>query len=200
MQRDHQYKTKSILLLFAISITGIFFTFNCGNTIDHDSSFINNSIPEVVDFNFHVRPILSDRCYACHGPDENTRGANLRLDLESEAFKESSEEPGKFAIIKGDTTNSLLIKRIFNHDPAQMMPPPESNLLLEDHEKEILKRWVHQGANWKTHWSFIPPVKAELPKVKNQEIVNNEIDHFILSRLDVAVSYTHLTLPTICSV
>ncbi len=184
MQREHQNQKKIIVFLFTISIIGILSTFNCSTASEETNSFAKTAIPETVDFNFHVRPILSDRCYTCHGPDENARKANFRLDLESEAFKESTEEPGEFAIIKGDALNSLLIKRIISQDPSEVMPPAESNLIIEKHEIEILKKWIDQGAEWKTHWSFIPPVKKETPPIKNLDWPKNEIDHFILSRLE----------------
>jgi len=94
------------------------------------------NLPEKIDFNFHVRPILSDRCYACHGPDEEARKADLRLDLPEEARK---------VIMAGNLYRSELIHRILNEDPEEQMPPAESNLTLTDKERAILIKWVKQS-------------------------------------------------------
>ncbi len=142
------------------------------------------AVPEVVDFNFHVKPILSDRCFKCHGPDNRTREGGLRLDTREGAFAALGEAGDRHAIVPGDVERSTLIRRIFSDDPNLVMPPPESNLLLEDYEKAILKKWIEQGADWKEHWAFIPPVKPALPKVKNKAWAHNEIDLFILARLE----------------
>jgi hypothetical protein len=140
-------------------------------------------LPQVVDFNFHVKPILSDRCFKCHGPDENTREGGLRLDTREGAFAALGDD-GHFALIAGDLKNSTLLQRIFSDDPNLLMPPPQSNLALDEREKSILKRWVEQGAVWKTHWSFTPPEKPALPTVKSQRWAQNEIDFFILAELE----------------
>ena len=141
-------------------------------------------LPEVVDFNFHVKPILSDRCFKCHGPDANTREADLRFDTKEGAFAALGENKDRFAIVAGDIEKSALVERIYHNDPDEIMPPPESNLTLNDYEKAILKKWIEKGAEWKTHWSFLPLEKPVLPKVKNKGWVNNEIDHFVLARLE----------------
>ncbi|MFT7605016.1 MAG: hypothetical protein ACI8VT_002609, partial [Saprospiraceae bacterium] len=184
MFRNSIILTKISLVLVALGITGLLFILNCSRQNDSEPSTLSYQVPAHIDFNFHVRPILSDRCYTCHGPDEKAREAGLRFDIEAEAFKELSETPGKFAITKGDIINSQMIHRIFSKDSAEIMPPPESNLFLEDHEKEILKKWIAQGAEWKTHWSFIPPKKAKLPPIESKNWVTNEIDYFILHRLE----------------
>ena len=176
--------TKTSWVLFALGIASFFFLLDCSKQNDLVNVSRSNRIPKNIDFNFHVRPILSDRCYTCHGPDEKARKAGLRFDLETEAFKELSESPGHFAIVKGDVSNSQMVQRILSSNPEEVMPPPESNLILEDHEKEILKKWIEQGAEWKTHWSFIPPVKTKPPSVQNQDWPRNEIDHFILHKLE----------------
>ncbi len=142
------------------------------------------TIPDKIDFNFHVKPILSDRCFKCHGPDEKTREAGLRLDTEEGAFAALGKEKDHYAIIPGDVENSTLIQRIFSENPEDVMPSPESNLTLDDYEKQILKKWIKQGAEWKKHWSFMPPVKPEIPIVKQEDWPKNEIDYFILNRLE----------------
>src|SRR5687768_5859319 len=117
-----------------------------------------------IDFNYHVKPILSDKCFACHGPDAKKRQAELRLDTEEGAFKALKSDSSHFAIVKGNTEESFLIKRIFSEDPLFQMPPAESNLVLTEEEKNILKKWIEQGAEYKKHWAFIPPLKPEVPE------------------------------------
>ena len=117
-------------------------------------------------YNFDVKPILSDRCYHCHGPDKETRKAKLRLD---------TEEGIKKALEGGE-----LIARITSDDPEEIMPPPESKLSVDSDEIEILKQWVDSGANVDSHWSFMPIEKIEIPSDKNQE---HPIDAFINKKL-----------------
>lgn len=136
-----------------------------------------------VDFNFDVKPILSDKCFACHGPDVKKRQADFRLDTEEGAFKALKSDAHNFAIVKGKPEESFLIKRIFSEDPLYRMPSVESNLVLTEKEKNILKKWIEQGAEYKRHWAFIPPVKPELPEAMSEWGVN-EIDHFIAAKLD----------------
>ena len=136
-----------------------------------------------VDFNYHVKPILSDKCFACHGPDERKRQAEFRLDTEEGAFKALKSDVHNFAIVRGNPDSSYLIKRIFSDDPSFRMPPAESNLILTEAEKNILKKWIEQGAEYKQHWAFIPPVKPDLPEVSSEWGVN-EIDRFIASKLE----------------
>ncbi len=140
-------------------------------------------LPKQVDFNFHVKPILSDRCYACHGPDENAREADLRFDTEEGAFQAIGEAKDHFAIVPGDVEESEMYSRMITDDPEMMMPPPESNLELSDYEVAVLTRWIEQGAEYKKHWSYIKPKKVALPEVAEAGKANNEIDHFILDRL-----------------
>lgn len=141
-------------------------------------------IPENVDFNFDVRPILSDRCFACHGPDEKARKGDLRLDLEAHAFASLDSLGERYAIVPGNLKESQLIHRITSIDPDEMMPPPESKLELSTREIGILKKWIAQGAQWKSHWAFDPPVKPDVPQVENNELVINPIDNFIQYKLE----------------
>ena len=135
-----------------------------------------------IDFNYHVKPILSDKCFACHGPDVKKRQADLRLDTEEGAFKALKSDSNHFAIVKGNAEESFLVKRIFSEDPLFHMPPPESNLVLTEEEKNILKKWIEQGAEYKKHWAFIPPARPEVPEITS-DWGANEIDHFILAKL-----------------
>ncbi len=143
-----------------------------------------DAMPTVVDFNWHVRPILSDRCYKCHGPDERQRKAGLRLDTEAGLFGELPETPGRFAVVRGKPGESELVRRVFSKDTSEVMPAPESHLVLSDFEKDLLKKWVEQGAPFKKHWAFIPPEKAALPEVSDKGWCRNEVDFFTLKKLD----------------
>lgn len=141
------------------------------------------SLKGKIDFNYHVKPILSDKCFACHGPDVKKRQADFRLDTEEGAFKALKSDAHAFAIVKGKPDESILVKRVLSQDPLYQMPPAESNLVLTDQEKEILRKWIEQGAEYKKHWAFIPPVKPEIPKT-NPGWGVNEIDRFIADKLN----------------
>ena len=155
--------------------------FSCTSDVPIEISFVYPTLPDKIDYNFHVRPILSDRCYACHGPDENTREAKFRLDTEAGAFAALSNSEG-FAIIAGEPKESKIIPRILSTEADFMMPPPESEMHLTETEKAIIYKWVEQGATWKKHWAFIPPPTPDLPKVGNRDWCENEIDYFILEK------------------
>ncbi len=137
-------------------------------------------LPETVDFNFHVKPILSDRCFACHGPDAQKREADLRLDIADHAY--AMLESGKKAIVPGNLTQSELVQRLLSSDPEYQMPPSESNLVLTAREKATLIKWVQQGAEFKPHWAFSRPGQIEIPS-DDSGWARNEIDHFILAKL-----------------
>ena len=140
-------------------------------------------IPDVVSYNFHIRPILSDNCFACHGPDANKREAGLRLDTEEGAYAALKENPGKHAVIPGDPKQSNVdFSGFFSTDPGQMMPPPESNLKITEHDKNLIKKWIDQGAVYEKHWAFVPPVKQDLPENDMQGWSDNPIDHFVLAK------------------
>jgi hypothetical protein len=153
----------------------------CGS--NNSSADLDLSADEQLSYNFHIRPILSDKCFACHGPDANKREAGLRLDVESEAFAALKENPGKFAIVPSDVQKSEVYHRIVSQDPNVLMPPPESNLALTQEEIELIKKWIEQGAKYEPHWAFVPPKKAALPKVKDEDWPKNEIDYFTLAKM-----------------
>ena len=139
------------------------------------------TLPERVDFNFHIRAILSDRCFKCHGPDENTREAGLRLDTFAGATRKS--ETGGSIIAPNNPDQSELIRRISSTDPDEVMPPPETGgHSLTGHEKQLLRKWIEQGAEFRQHWSYEPVTRPSLPKTPNQSGVVNGIDHFIHRR------------------
>ena len=108
-----------------------------------------------VDFNYDIQPILSSKCFHCHGPDEKAREAKLRLDIREEALK---ERDGIRAIVPGDLAASDLVERIVSKDKDEVMPPPKEGHPLEPREIELLKRWIAEGAEYKAHWSFVKPV------------------------------------------
>ena len=138
----------------------------------------------LVDFNFDVKPILSDKCYTCHGPDDKARKANLRLDTENGFYKALEDNPNHFVIDKNNLAESEILKRINSKNSVYKMPPPESNLDLSEREKEILKKWVLQGGKWDKHWAYIKPELPIVPEVKNISWTTNEIDYFILRKLE----------------
>ena len=149
-----------------------------------DFEVINvSNMPETIDFNFHVNPILSDKCFTCHGPDDKQRKANLRLDTK-EGLYQMTEDLIKRVIDKDNLEESEMLRRIFHENNSIVMPPPESNLSLSEYEKNILKNWILQGAEWKKHWSFIKPKKPELPKIKNKDWTKNQIDIFIAKNIE----------------
>lgn len=144
----------------------------------------DESLPAVVDFNIHIRPILSDRCFKCHGPDANKRKASLRLDVADSAYAALKESPGFHAIVPGDPDNSQMFLRISSTDTSEQMPPPSSNLKITQFEIDLIKRWIKQGAVYKTHWALIAPQPQKIPETKNTKWPKNEIDHFILEKLE----------------
>jgi len=167
-----------IMLLLTVMI----FLSSC-NISSSSHTNLQSALPEIVDYNYHIKPILSDRCYACHGPDNKTREANLRLDTQEGAL-EMKLESGKPAIVAGSTLQSELWHRITSSDPQVMMPPPESHLTLSEYEVALLEKWIDQGAEWKDHWAFIPPQKSQIPKIHQTEWISNEIDAFVLAQLE----------------
>lgn len=140
-------------------------------------------VPDKVDFNFHVKPILSDRCYFCHGPDDKHREAKLRLDRREDAFRAVADRPGWQIIKPGDPARSTLIERIHSSDADELMPPPKANLPLSDEEKAILTKWIEQGADWKSHWAFLPVARPDVPPVSSG---GNAIDAFVSAALSKA--------------
>ncbi|MEO9872317.1 PSD1 and planctomycete cytochrome C domain-containing protein [Ekhidna sp.] len=176
---------RSFINLISWAIFGGAIIYSCSTSRNEEASFeIEEAIPQVIDFNFHIKPIISDRCFKCHGPDPKTREAGLSLHTKKLAFGALGEKTKHFALVAGDTGNSTLIQRILSSDPGEVMPPPESNLTLSEREKQLLIKWVEQGAEWKPHWAFIPPKNSEVPEVGNSDWAKNEIDYFILKKLE----------------
>ncbi|MBD2754100.1 DUF1553 domain-containing protein [Spirosoma sp. BT704] len=143
-----------------------------------------NKLPETVDYNLHVKPILSDKCFFCHGPDKNSQKAGLELATREGALAALKKAKDKHAIVPGDLAHSEVYQRIITADEHEMMPPKASNRVLSDYEKAILIKWIEQGAEYKPHWALIKPQKSALPTVKDTRWPKNEIDFFTLSKLE----------------
>src|ERR1051325_550981 len=126
-----------------------------------------------IQYNRDIRPILSEYCYQCHGPDKNHRKAGLRLDVKEDAFK--ILESGEHAIVSGDPEKSAIIHRITTTDEDDHMPPAKSGKKLTQAQVNTLKQWVKEGAEWQGHWAYQKVVKPDAPDVKNKEWVRNEI-------------------------
>lgn len=139
-------------------------------------------VARAIDFNRDVRPILSQNCFACHGPDAEAREAGLRLDVRDAAI--SALESGARAIVPGDPGASEVLRRLTAADGAERMPPPESGKSLSPGQVETLRRWIEGGAEYRRHWSFEPPVRPRLPAVSDEAWCATEIDRFVLARLD----------------
>jgi len=135
-----------------------------------------------INFNRDIKPILSERCFKCHGPDAAVVSAGLRLDSFEQATK---DRDGRKAIVPGKPESSLLWQRISNPDRDMQMPPKDAGVPeLSDAQRQLLKRWISEGAKYQNHWSLVPPVKPPLPAVSNPSWVKNPIDRFVMARLD----------------
>ncbi len=137
-----------------------------------------------INYDRQIRPILSNNCFKCHGPDAEERQSGLRLDLRDAALKPA--DSGSRAIVPGKPDSSPLIERINSTDRSELMPPPESNKKLTAAEKDLLRQWIAQGANYAEHWAFVVPRRPAVPKLKNAVWPKNAIDEFILARLESA--------------
>jgi hypothetical protein len=135
-----------------------------------------------IDFNREIRPILSDNCFKCHGPDDKERKAKLRFDTKDGAL--SPAKSGDYAIVPSHPEKSKLVERITSKDPDDVMPPPKSGKKLTPQQIDLLKRWIAEGANWQSHWAFEAPKRPELPKIKDKRWPKNEVDHFVLAKLE----------------
>ncbi len=134
-----------------------------------------------VDFDREIRPILSEHCYACHGPDAKARKASLRLDRKEDAFR---EREGGAAIVPARVDDSELIRRITSGDPDEVMPPRKFKKPLDAKQIALLRRWIAEGAKWEGHWSYSLPASVPTPTVRDRSWPRNPIDHFVLARLE----------------
>src|ERR1700722_4702437 len=143
-----------------------------------------DALPQTIEFNRDIRPILSDKCFKCHGP--GIQNGNLRFDLEEPAKHQLNG--GRVAILPGDPANSQLIQRITTTNPALRMPKSQGGSApgepLTGREIALLERWIEQGARWQKHWAFMPPKRPDVPQVSDANWVRNPIDAFVLHRLE----------------
>ncbi len=145
-----------------------------------------SELPAEVDYNWHIKPVLSDRCYKCHGPDDRARKADLRLDTQEGAYGVSRDDSTRWIILPGNANASVLTEHISSDDPRRRMPPPESNLSLSDHEISLIRKWINQGATWKPHWAFIPPTAKIPPNVRTKSWGRDPLDSFVLNKIEAA--------------
>lgn len=142
-------------------------------------------LPDKVTFNAHIQPVISEKCYHCHGPDSSTREpkkAPLRIDREQFAFE--PRENGKPVIIKGKPAESYLVELINTDDPEIKMPPPEAHHTLTNRDIALIEKWIEQGAEYQEHWAFIAPEKPAAPETTNKDWASNPIDHFTLAAME----------------
>ena len=174
-----KYRIFTVALLMVIIVAAAVSCLNFSN--NHDGL----TMPDLVSYNFNIRPILSDKCFKCHGPDANKREAGLRLDIADSAYAPLTETKGSFAIVRGKPELSELMKRISSDDTTYLMPPLNTHLgSLSKFEIAMFKKWISQGAKYETHWAFDLPKKVSLPKINNKEWPKNEIDYFVLNKLN----------------
>ncbi|WP_235296334.1 DUF1553 domain-containing protein [Portibacter marinus] len=158
----------------------------CSESVPENIKLELASLPDRIDYNIHVKPILSDRCYKCHGPDANQRKADFRIDIRKNATSTvlSEQSVASHSITAGNPGKSEVFLRMISDDIDYMMPPPESNLQLTDREKAIITKWIEEGAEYQEHWSFNPPSKNKIPKTKNETWPTQDIDFFILNKME----------------
>ncbi|GAB2595176.1 DUF1553 domain-containing protein [Spirosoma areae] len=187
--------------LFCIAVLGCLLAWvclvSCQNSVELPAEIlaVQDKLPESVDYNLHVKPIISDRCFKCHGPDKTKIEAGLQL----ANFEGATQtlKSGAVAIAPGNVSKSELIKRILSHDPEEVMPTPKSNLTLTNEEKAILIKWIEQGAEYKEHWSISPIQKPHVPRIGNSWLarwgladdeqtrwIRNDIDRFTLAKMN----------------
>jgi hypothetical protein len=158
---------KLVVLAFACSVIRAPFVVAAENTVRYRRDIL---------------PILSDRCFKCHGPDSATRKAGLRLDQSDAAT--TALDSGATAIVPGQPAKSAVVARIMSKDADEMMPPPDSGKVLSDAERALLRRWIEEGAKYEKHWAFVAPVRPAVPDVKRLDLVHNPIDNFVIARLE----------------
>ncbi|MEO8271072.1 MAG: DUF1549 domain-containing protein, partial [Aureliella sp.] len=170
-----QSVTARVARKLAIGIGTGCLLFLCCTAWGDDGAVEGNASTEL-DFARDIRPLLSDRCFLCHGPDAGQRASDLRLDVQSSAHQ--------LAIKPGDAAGSELMRRITSDDADELMPPPDSNLKLNAAEQELLRRWIDQGGEYEQHWAFVPPKRSAPPKINEATWPRSDLDRFVLERLE----------------
>ena len=171
----HRMASRRRFLGFSLLLSLLFWGQACTNESD------SASLPKEVDFNFHIRPILSNNCYSCHGPDPSSRKAGLRLDTYEGAT--ALLESGEKAIVPHYPKKSGLLMRVTSSDEEFMMPPAESKKKLSEREVALLRKWIKQGAQWAPYWAFQSPKEYSFPKKITAATVPEKIDHLIDEKL-----------------
>ena len=171
----HQIVVRILQNAFVMSLLGVFgFSPLCLHPADADDSISRGKLPNIVSFNAHIRPIMSNTCFACHGPDEKVNDSGLRLD--------SYEFATESAIVPGKAEESDVYQRLVDLDDP--MPPAEFRHKLSDYDKALFKKWIDQGAQYEQHWSYTPLRRPDVPDAgEHSALVANPIDNFILARL-----------------
>jgi hypothetical protein len=159
-----------------------FFLLSAAGVSSASESAPGSPASQAVDFNAAIRPILSENCYKCHGPDEGARKQNLRFDNRADALEPAKS--GRVAIVPGDLEKSEMVSRISANDPEKRMPPASTGKKLSSTQIEAVRQWISSGAVYAPHWAYVKPVRPELPEVIDKQWPRNAIDHFILARLE----------------
>ncbi len=188
MPKKSSAPKRSLLAICVVfSVLGLLVSLlsRCNSSGDSSSSTAKGDfvLPKYVDYNYDIKPILSDKCFACHGPDNNTREGGLRLDTEEGAYSALAESPDKHAIVPGKPNISEAFLRITSDDESILMPPISSNLPLSNYEINLIERWIKQGAEYKPHWAFTPPTMPEVPEQNKIKWGDNDIDKFVLDKM-----------------
>ena len=139
------------------------------------------ALPETIEFNRDIRPILSDNCFSCHGPDKSKRVTSFRFDTGEGVFVDLG---GRHAIVPGNPAGSEMLRRVTAAEESERMPPVRTGRKLTERQIELIRRWIEQGAKWQKHWAFVPPARPALPKTRNTTWARNPIDSFVLERLE----------------
>ena len=176
-------RARLLIPLVAVAVCGLSFTVAFAEPGAGGGQAAGGAAERVVDFAREVRPILSDNCFACHGPDEAARQRGLRLDVREGLFEDRGRLGGP-AVVAGNAADSRLYQRLVTGSSRLRMPRGADPLT--DEQVETVRLWIDQGAEWETHWAFIPPERPALPPVSDPEWARNPIDRFVLARLDAA--------------
>ena len=157
-------KSKAFLSILFL-VTGIC----CWVSCNQGNNEQDQRLPGTISYDYDIRPILSDKCFKCHGPDVSKQEAGLRLDYAKYAYAPLPEMKGSFAIVPGHPEQSELFKRISSTDSSYMMPLPSAHLgALTSYQIKLFEKWIKQGAKYEKHWAFVKPKKASLPEVKDK--------------------------------
>ncbi|MCY7359230.1 MAG: DUF1553 domain-containing protein [Rudanella sp.] len=170
-----------------LAFVSLWLVMGCGR-VDKPAEIarLDSQLPTQIDYNRHVKPILSDKCFFCHGPDKAAQKAGLELATPEGAYAALKKAKGKHAIVPGSLSQSEVFYRLTTSDTSELMPPPSSNRFLTTYEKAVLMKWIEQGAEYKPHWALLKPQQFDLPVVANKSWPKNQIDYFVLSSLEKA--------------